>query len=402
MRRFLFVAAAAMAAVLPTPAQYRSFAPRGGFAVEVSLENSPYSRLPLNRNAITSLEVVGDFAIGGTSAEPGLSPYLFAVSISRRRLEAVFPVDQAVPGQLSIPGGFGRGPDGALYAGTIAQSPGAAGHLLRIRVNGGRLDVADLGGPVPSEGIFAVTADPKAGAIYGISYPSGKFFVFHTTDRKTEIYDETALDRRTRMRLNAYVVKPEDVLSRRLVVDAAGRVYGSCPLNRVFRFDPAAKKMDFLQSELPDVAGRRAIGRVDSWALGPQGTIYGGAAADGGLFRLDPATGKIVNLGKPAMMPRMKGIAFGEDGRLYGVSGAAPGYAHVFIYDPESGFTDFGNPQVPMKAEGIEQGIPWRAFQIGAVAASEDGRYIVMGEEESLSQLIIFPVAGATDMRGPR
>jgi hypothetical protein len=396
MRLFLCIAAAVLAAVLPSPAQYRYFAPQGGFAVEVSLENSPYLRLPIYRNAITSLEVVGDFAIGGTSADAGLSPYLFAVSISRRRLEAVFPVDQAVPGQQSIPGGFGRGPDGALYAGTIAQSKGDSGHLLRVQVNGGRLDVTDLGMPVPSEGVFAVTADPKAGAVYGISYPTGKFFVFHIADRKTDLYEQTALDRQMLMRLKEYVVKPDDVLSRRLVVDAGGRVYGSCPLNRVFRFDPATKKVEFLESELPDVAGRRALGRVDSWAIAPDGTIYGGAAADGELFRLDPATGKIANLGKPAMMPRMKGIAFGRDGQLYGVTGASPGYAHAFTYDLKSGFTDFGNPVVSMKAEGIEQGIPWRAFQIGTVAASEDGSYIVMGEEESLSQLIIFPVTGAT------
>src|SRR5512140_1223730 len=147
MRSFLCIAAATMAAVLPAPAQYRYFAPQGGFAVEVSLENSPYPRLPIYRNAITSLEVVGDFAIGGTSADPGLSPYLFAVSISRRRLEAVFSVDQAVPGQQSIPGGFGRGPDGTLYAGTIAQTKGESGHLLRVQVNGSRLDVTDLGAP---------------------------------------------------------------------------------------------------------------------------------------------------------------------------------------------------------------------------------------------------------------
>jgi hypothetical protein len=160
--------------------------------------------------------------------------------------------------------------------------------------------------------------------------------------------------------------------------------------------------VEFLESEVPDVAGRRALGRVDSWTLAPDGSIYGGAAADGQLFRLDPGTGKIANLGKPAMMPRMKGIAFGRDGRLYGVTGASPGYAHAFTYDPKSGFTDFGNPEAFMKAEGIEQGIFWRAFQIGTVAASEDGRYIVMGEEESLSQLMIFPVAGATSMGASR
>ena len=84
-------------------------------------------------------------------------------------------------------------------------------------------------------------------------------------------------------------------------------------------------------------------GSVRRWAIAPDGTILGGAAADGELFRLDPATGKIANLGKPAMMPRMKGIAFGRDGRLYGVTRAPPGYTHPFICDRKSGFTDFGS-----------------------------------------------------------
>ena len=45
-----------------------------------------------------------------------------------------------------------------------------------------------------------------------------------------------------------------------------------------------------------------------------------------------------------------------------------------------------------MKEPGIEQGIAWRGFQIGTLAVSEDGRYVVMGEEEALSQLMVFPV----------
>ena len=40
--------------------EYTFFTPPGSFTVEVSLENSPYLRLPIYRNAITSLEVVGD------------------------------------------------------------------------------------------------------------------------------------------------------------------------------------------------------------------------------------------------------------------------------------------------------------------------------------------------------
>jgi hypothetical protein len=83
---------------------------------------------------------------------------------------------------------------------------------------------------------------------------------------------------------------------------------------------------------------------VDSWALGRDGAIYGGNAGDGRLFRLDPARGRIVNLGKPVKMPRLKGLAFGHDGELYGVAGGAPGYSHLFRYDPRDGFVDLSNP----------------------------------------------------------
>jgi hypothetical protein len=93
------------------------------------------------------------------------------------------------------------------------------------------------------------------------------------------------------------------------------------------------------------------------------------------------------------MMPGMPGLEFGRDGKLYGVTCAPPGYTHLFVYDPlAGGYSDLGNPRFTMAAPGIEQGIAWRGFRISSVQASEDGRYIVMGEDESLSQLMVFQV----------
>jgi hypothetical protein len=156
---------------------------------------------------------------------------------------------------------------------------------------------------------------------------------------------------------------------------------------------PDAGRVEILKEELPEGWGRRALGRVDSWALDAQGTLYGGCASEGQLFRLDPESRQVSNLGKPVQMPRVKGLAFAADGRLYGVAGGAPGYSHLFSYDPRSGsFLDLGNPRFEMKAPGIEQGIPWRGYQISTLAASEDGKFIILGEEESLSQLMVFPV----------
>jgi hypothetical protein len=127
--------------------------------------------------------------------------------------------------------------------------------------------------------------------------------------------------------------------------------------------------------------------------MASDGSLFGGNAGDGQLFRLDPETGLVANLGKPISMPRMKGLAFAADGKLYGVGGASPGYAHLFSYDPGiQGYVDLGNPRFTMTEPGLEQGIFWRGFQLGTLAVSEDGRYVVMGEEETLSQLMVFPV----------
>mgnify|MGYP001586768039 CR=1 FL=1 len=57
------------------------------------------------------------------------------------------------------------------------------------------------------------------------------------------------------------------------------------------------------------------------------------------------------------------------------------------------GFADPGNPSFPMVGEGLAPGIFWRGFQLESLAVSEDGRYVVMGDDEALSQLMVFKVA---------
>ncbi len=393
-RKILTLAAAfsVLAMFRPLAGEYKFFSPKGSFAVEVSLENTHRLRLPIYRNAITSLTCIGDHAIGGTRANEGLSPFLFAVSLTSRSLEVVHDLAEVLPDQRAIQSGFGRVGD-VLYAGTMPDKEGASGHLIKVRFANKKIEVTDLGEPVNGEGIFALTADSRLNMLYGIAHPSGRFFTYNIQSGKVQVYDETAVTQRQLGYYHSYALEPEDFLSRALVVDKSGRVYGSRPVNSVFRFNPQSGKIETLKDELPIVWGRRPLGRVDSWAVAPDGTLYGGNAGDGQLFKIDPVTGRLTNLGKPIMMPRLVGLAFGCDGKLYGVAGALPGYAHLFVYDPnDSGFTDLGNPRFPLYAPEIGGELPWRGFQIATVAATEDGCYIFMGEDESLSQLMVFPV----------
>jgi sugar lactone lactonase YvrE len=369
------------------------FAPRGSFTVEVSLENFSELRLPARRSAITSLEVIGDLAVGGTTADPGLDAFLFAVSLSRRRLERVFDLGTVVAGQRGIRSAFARGRAGVLYAGTMPDRA-QSGHLIRVSLTRDGIVAEDLGAPVPGDGIFALVSD--GAALYGIAHPSGRFFVYRLADGHVDVYDKTAPTPEQLALYRDFELKPEDFLSRRLVVDRKGRVFGSLPVNRLFRFDPRTTAFEVLPQELPAVWDRRVLGRADAWAVAADGALFGGSGGDGLLFKLDPDTGEITNLGSPASVPRMKALAFAGDGALYGLAGAAPEYSHLFRYDPRTGgLTDYGNPQFPMVSPGIPEDLYWRGLQLGTLAVSEDGRLVVMGDEELMSQLMVFPVAAA-------
>ncbi len=401
MRKNTYSALAILCAYILTLAkihgQYEFFSPKGSFAIEVSLPSTKLKRLPIYRNAITSLSVVDNYIVGGTSADKGLTPYLFTASIVDKRMTFIYDLNLLIRDQNAILSGFCKNKKQELFAGTMPLESNSNitsdGHLISIKVGAkGDLNVVDLGVPVQGEGIFGLTLDLKKEVLYGISFPSGKFFSFDIATGKTEVYENLMPNKEDMERFQQFALGPENYLPKALIVSKEGHVYGSAPVNKIFYFDPNSRTFHILKEEIPDVWGRRALGQIESWAMDDTGILYGGNAADGQLIKIDPSTGNMVNLGKPIMMNHIKGLAFAADGQLYGIAGGAPGYSHLFGYDTKEGFKDYGNPQFDMIAPGIEQGIAWRGFQLGTLVASRDGKYIVMGETESLSQLLVFPI----------
>lgn len=373
--------------------QYTFFTPEGSFAIEVSLENTDMKRLPIYRNSITSLAVLGDYAVGGTTAETGLSPFVFTASLKDREVTNILDVAEVIKGQQKIGSGFVKGNEGQLFAGTIAQAPGEGGHLIKVSLNKkGKIGIEDLGIPVAGEGVYTITSNASVTTLYGVTYPSGYFFTFDIESKECKVYKEVAPSEKVAFSLiDHFSVTPEDFLSRALITDKDGLVYGSLPYGKIFYFNPTKETFTTMDEELPEVWGRRSLGQVHSWLKTTDGKVYGTNRADGQLFELNTNTKKVKNLGKPIMMPGIAGLAEGADGKIYGIAGEAPGYAHLFSYSESEGFKDYGNPQFDMVAPGIEQGIAWRGFQLSSIASSEDGSYIVMGEGEALSQLMVFP-----------
>lgn len=382
-------------------AQYTFFSPKEAFAIEVSLDNSGFKRLPIYRNAISSLAVSGDFIVAGTSASAGLAPYVFTASFSKREMQHMVDLETAIPGQSAIRTGFSKGKNKILYAGTLENSAGekekSGGHIISVMVRAdGTPVIKDLGVPVAKEDVFSLTIDAGGNNLYGITYPTGIFFSYAIATKKVQVYRDIIPTPKDLQLYSEYLLQPGDYLCKALVVANNGLVLGSAPINKLFAFNPATGKFQFFKSEIPEVWGRRALGQIESWAIASNGNLFAGNAGDGQLLQVDPVTRTVKNMGKPIMMPRLRGLAFGYNGKLFGIAGALPGYAHLFSYDPvNEGYKDYGNPQFKMVAPGIEQGIDWRGFQLGTIAVSEDGKYIVLGEDEALSQLMVFPVDAA-------
>lgn len=378
--------------------QFKFFNPKEAFAIEISLENSELKRLPIYRNAITSLIVINDYIVGGTSANEGLNPYVFVASLREKELLNYLDLNDKIKGQQRIRSGFCRGENNKLYAGTIANNnkDGSIGdgHLIQIEIDRqGNIQIKDLGVPVMGEGVFSLLCDSAGEFLYGVTYPSGKFFKFEIRTGLVKIYEDITPSKEELNALDQFSIEADDYLSGALIQDKKGLIYGSKPVNELFCFDPKSETFSVLKDGLPEVWGRKALGQVESWARSKEGVLYGGNAGDGQLFKINPKTKTVVNLGKPIMMTRLKGLTFGRDGKLYGIAGGYPGYAHLFVYSPKTGgYLDLGNPEFTMAHSGIEQGILWRGFQIGTITSSEDGRYIVMGEVESLSQILVFQV----------
>jgi tricorn protease-like protein len=184
---------------------------------------------------------------------------------------------------------------------------------------------------------------------------------------------------------------PRDVLlkkayvSRALVCDAAGRVYGSGAQASIFRYDPANGALDRLEGGLPIGMGTEngliAEPSLSAAVLASDGMVYGGTVQDGYLFSFDPATATVRNLGKPTRQGHIRALAEWA-GDIYGLVGEDGGKCHLFRYGLSSG---------SLEDLGVLQGNGRRGFSVNECAAlATCGDRLVIGQSERISTLHSF------------
>ncbi len=206
----------------------------------------------------------------------------------------------------------------------------------RAEGRGGRIFIYDpetgtydfIGIPVEHDYIQTITVDEDRQLLYGFSYPVFNFFVFDLATRKTKRVD--------------YMGSIPHIVS--LAPDGSYYATWNCRTHNLFRYNPDADRIDFLPCALPHTKESCGLmypgaGPIDGMTTGPDGMLYIGEAS-GHLDRLDPRTGKVEELGRPAgTETRIPALQTGADGRIYGIVGFLE-RCHLFAFDPASGKTE--------------------------------------------------------------
>ena len=245
-----------------------------------------------------------------------------------------------------------------------------------------KAEVEDLGVPVEGEGIYCMIANADGTKLFGISYPSGCFFIYDLNSGETSnlgpVWKEV---------IYAGPKKGERSLPGALILDEDGNCYFSVGQGRLARYSSELGKIETLDVILP---GEYYLFHsetevfhpvVESWTRGVDGSLYGGTN-DGFLFRFVPKEKRLFNLGKVRITRRIRTLTTGDDGRIWGTAGEDRIGCTFFSYDPAEGaFQHLGHIAVDRSPY-----YAWYPHRFGASTTGLDGT-IYLGESDRKGHL---------------
>lgn len=349
----------------------------------------PIDVIPSGESAVRALTVAPNGVIWGATS--GKRSHLFTLDPKHGYIQPLGYLNEittvhraivATSNAVYIGGSIGVDVNGSGYAAY------AGGHLLKYTPGDDyaraiHVDAAcpttDLGIAAPGEGIYALALDRTRKAIYGLTYPNGRFFSYEIDAGRFTTFGSVA-----EHTIRGERFEHEKNIGRALAINDEGVVFTSGEGGELFRFDPARAKLERTGLIVPTVPGREPYNRVDAWTISPSGDFYGGTS-DGYLFRFDSKASKVENLGKPLNQYRIRGLAFAPNRELYGIGGADDEMARLFSYDPARGsYRMLGFIDVNRRPY-----YTWQAYVIDSVVAGLDGT-IFLGQSERKSKLYLY------------
>ncbi len=327
----------------------------------------PKDVIPSGESAIRALAVAPDGTLYGATS--GKRSHLFSLSPVHGYVVplGVLKDVTAVEGSLVV------SRTGEVYIGT---SPG--GRLLKYTpARNAPFATVDLGAPVAGESICALAIDRGRETIYGLTSPNGHFFTYSLAGGQFAVHGKVA-----EHNIPGEKFETEKNIGRAIAVGADGYAYTSGQGGFLYRFWGKLEKLDVT---VPTVPGREPYNRIDAWAAGNSGPLLYGASSDGYLFRFDPASLRMDNLGKPLNQYRVRALVLARNGKLYGAGGDDDEMARLFSYDPARGVYEM----LGMVDVNRRPYYSWQAYVIGAAALGLDGT-VYLGQSERKSKLYLY------------
>ena len=198
------------------------------------------------------------------------------------------------------------------------------------------LGIETLGVPLPHEYTQTITFDPERRLLYGFTYHTFSFYVFHVDRRETLFH-----------------ALPNSI-SHISALDDDGCIWSTWGRDQhyLFKYDPAVNAIQWTRKKFPE-GGHSYMypgaGPIDCMLNAGDGKLYV-ALETGALVSMDPQTMAMDYLGRPAPAPRMPALIQGPDGFFYGTCGD-DWNVQIFSFDPAT-----------------------RGFRIIAPVAAEDGK----------------------------
>ncbi|NJO87564.1 MAG: PQQ-like beta-propeller repeat protein [Chloroflexia bacterium] len=248
--------------------------------------------------------------------------------------------------------------------------------------------VEDLGLVQGKNSIYALTINNNKDALYGITYPEAHFFKFDIKLKQTIDYGEM---------LDTLVYSgPERSwrsVPRALVCLENGKILTAGDDGLIVLFNPETEKFEKTDMRIPGEYWEswNYIGYpvVEQLVVGGNNTIFG-STSDGFIFKIDLRSNTLIDLGKPRLARRVRGMALAKDSTLYMLCGELGQPCKLYSYNTNGleGFENWSYISVDRSPYYAK-----RAYQFDAMSISDDGT-LFMGESDRRGKLFLFMPGG--------
>jgi hypothetical protein len=278
------------------------------------------------------------------------------------------------------------------------------GHIYRYETKTGDVrrytnedasPLEDMGIPVPNNSVYAMTFNNDKSKIYGISYPDAVFFIFDLKTRTTRKFKDIMTHKVFGGPERNWRSVPRDIYCD----PKTGLVYTSGDNGFILKYTPKTDSLELTWMRLPGEYWES----MKSWDYpvieqivqdSSSGRVFA-STHDGYLVELNFAEDKVIVLGKPRIMRRMRAMKIGTDNKIYMITGEFERFCKLHSYDitGKEGFRELGNFAVDRSPYYSK-----RSYQFDAMAIGPDGT-VFCGESDRDGKLFLY-IPGNDEFKG--